>query len=119
MPQALQLLLEGIERRERLVLRSAPATGQAALVGVLERAAIGKQKPQAPLDGLLAGQIVEFLGLLELSPPTITNHLAEHLHDVEAVKDDGGRRQALLHGGDVGQSHGFVNLLIGVDISLK
>ena len=71
MPQALQLLLEGVERRERLVLRQQLV--KPALVGVLECAAIGEQQPQAPLDGLLTGQIVEFLRFFELRPPAIVN----------------------------------------------
>lgn len=88
MPQALQLLLQRIERRQRPILRQQRI--QAAPVGVLERAAIGPQQEAAALDGLLPGQTPERLGRLELGAAAVADHVAEQPHDVKAVEDDGG-----------------------------
>ena len=41
----------------------------------------------------------------KLRTPTIANHLAVHLHDVEAVEDNGGGGHALLYSGDISQAH--------------
>lgn len=103
LPQALQLLLERIESRQGLVLRQQLI--QSSLVGVLEGGAIRQQQPQATLDRLLARQVAQRLGSLELGTAAIADHLAEHLHDVEAVEDDRRLRQTFLHSGDIGRPH--------------
>ena len=103
LPQALQLLFERIEGGQGLVLRQQLV--QPSLVGFLEGGAIRQQQPETALDRLLAGQVTQGLGGLELGAAAIADHLAEHLHDVEAVEDDGGVRQAVLHGGDIGRPH--------------
>ena len=59
---------EGVERRERLVLRQQLV--KPALVGSLSVLRL-RAAATGSLDGLLTGQIVEFLRFFELRPPAI------------------------------------------------